>query len=378
MNESRATRYQRTRRRARGAAVACGVGVLAVAALTPAGQGTAEWAQRAMSRAPEPIRDVAAVLLFVTALVAVWEVGVIAAVFVLRKSAGPGPGRQAEDRAGGAGQWLAALLVLPAALWCALAVEAGAWVAGGRWWIVTAVIMIASLVAAMQVAPALLARFGGSRPLSRPALIERLGALALRLRVDIQSIDEVPSSSSVTSTALVAGTGQSRRVFIASDVLRDWSDEEIAVVVAHEFGHHVHHDLWWTLAVDSAVIVAGLAASGAVLRAAAMPPGALAALPVVGLVTWGTFIAATPLRHALSRWQERRADAFALTLTGGAAEFRAALRRLAARHLAEERPSRLTRWLYHRHPTVADRLRFADQFERINPSIDRPVDKSIY
>ena len=371
MNESRATRYQRTRRRARGAAVACGVGLLALAALTPAGQGTAEWAQRAMSRMPAPIRDEAAVLLFVTVLVTVWEVAVVAAVFVLGRQAGPGAARQAEDRAAGAGQFLAAVMVLPAALWCALAVQAGASMAGDRWWVVTAVVLIASLVAAMQAAPAILARLGGSRPLGRPALIERLGALALRLRVDIQSIEEVPSSSSVTSTALVAGTGQSRRVFIASDVLRDWSDEEIAVVVAHEFGHHVHHDLWWALAVDSAVVLAGLAASGAVLRAAAMPPGALAALPLVGLATWGTFIAATPLRHALSRWQERRADAFALELTGGTSEFRAALRRLAARHLVEERPSRLTRWLYHRHPTVADRLRFADQFERINQSIDR-------
>jgi len=371
MNESRATRYQRTRRRARGAAVACGAGLLALAALTPAGPSTADWAQRAMSRMPAPIRDVSAALLFVTVLVAVWEVAVVAAVFVLGRPAGPGGARQTEDRAAGAGQFLAAVMVLPAALWCALAVEAGASIAGGRWWIVTSVVLIASLVAAMQAAPAILARIGGSRPLGRPALIERLGALALRLRVDIQSIEEVPSSSSVTSTALVAGTGQSRRVFIASEVLRDWSDEEIAVVVAHEFGHHVHHDLWWALAVDSAVVAGGLAASGAVLRAASLPPGSLAALPVVGLVTWGTFIAATPLRHALSRWQERRADAFALELTGGAAEFRAALRRLAARHLVEERPSRLTRWLYHRHPTVADRLRFADQFERINQSIDR-------
>jgi STE24 endopeptidase len=136
------------------------------------------------------------------------------------------------------------------------------------------------------------------------------------------------------------------------------------VVVAHEFGHHVHHDLWWTIAVDSAVVATGLAASGAVLHALAMAPGDLTSLSVVGLATWGTFIAATPLRHALSRWQERRADAFALELTGGAAEFRAALKRLAARHLVEERPSRLTRWLYHRHPTVAERLSFADDFEK--------------
>ena len=34
----------------------------------------------------------------------------------------------------------------------------------------------------------------------------------------------------------------------------------------------------------------------------------------------------------------------------------AAVRRLSAQHLAEERPSTLTRWLFHRHPPVAERL----------------------
>ena len=73
-------------------------------------------------------------LLFVTVLVAVWEVAVVAIVFALGRPAGPAAARQGEDRAAGAGQFLAAVMVLPAALWCALAVEAGASIAGGRWW----------------------------------------------------------------------------------------------------------------------------------------------------------------------------------------------------------------------------------------------------
>jgi hypothetical protein len=29
---------------------------------------------------------------------------------------------------------------------------------------------------------------------------------------------------------------------------------------------------------------------------------------------------------------------------------------MAAHHLAEERPSALTRWFFHRHPTVEERI----------------------
>src|SRR5262245_36315880 len=228
MNESRATRYQRTRRRTRGAAVACGIAVLAVAALTPVGQAMAAWAGREVAALPAPLRELGALLLFITILVAAFALALVSAAFAIRRQAGSAAGRQAEDHGSRTSQLLAAAMILPVAIWCAIAVQAGVAIAGSRWWIVTAGILIATLAAAMQAAPALLARVGGSRPLSRPSLIERLGALARRLRVDIQSIEEVPSSASVTSTALVAGTGGSRRVFIAADLLRDWSDDEIA------------------------------------------------------------------------------------------------------------------------------------------------------
>jgi hypothetical protein len=48
-----------------------------------------------------------------------------------------------------------------------------------------------------------------------------------------------------------------------------------------------------------------------------------------------------------------------LALTGSAETFDTAIRRLGASHLAEERPGRWTRWLFHRHPSVAERLEYA-------------------
>jgi STE24 endopeptidase len=52
---------------------------------------------------------------------------------------------------------------------------------------------------------------------------------------------------------------------------------------------------------------------------------------------------------------ERAADRFAFELTGNAPAFAAAIERLGAQNLAEERPSRLARWLFYTHPPVAER-----------------------
>jgi STE24 endopeptidase len=363
MNEPRATRYQRILRRARSAGVICGLALLTAVVVTPTGRDLATWSQARATSLPSPLSSLAALLLFVAVMVIVWE-AVLALIMLGWRDRDRS--RRASAGSGGAlaGQVMAAAIVLPVAVWCGLTVQAGAWLADTRWWIVTGVLLVATFVVAMHVLPSALAHLAGARPLKRPALIERLGALARRLHVDIQAIEEVPAGAAVTATALVAGAGQSRRVFISSDLLQDWSDEEIAVVVAHELGHHAHHDLWLTLGLDAVLLTGGLRLADIALGRVGQSAGDLAALPLVALITWATFVAATPLRHALSRWQERRADAFALQLTGGAAEFKTALRRLASRHLVEERPSRATRWLYHRHPTVAERLSFADDFEK--------------
>jgi STE24 endopeptidase len=215
----------------------------------------------------------------------------------------------------------------------------------------------------------LLDRLADTRPLRDAALAVRLEGLARRLDVHLDGgILEWRVGSGTGHSALVAGAGRGRRVLIASTLVRDWSAEEIAVVVAHELAHHRHRDLWRAWALDTAVLAgAALAAHLAVTRLGpalgVAGVGDLASLPLAALAGGAAWIAATPLRHAQSRRHERRADATALALTGGADAFRAAVRRLGESHLAEERPSRLTRWLFHRHPPMAERLAAADAFQ---------------
>ncbi|HEX5068882.1 MAG TPA: M48 family metalloprotease [Vicinamibacterales bacterium] len=362
MNESKATRYQRNRRRAQAVGVACGGAWLAILAFTPVGQALAAWAGG--EAASGVLGHTLGLLFYLVIVLACWEAVSFLALWVAaRADRRADRSHQARD----ARQSLAAslLLALPASFILAGLVLAAAWVAGSWWWLAAAIATAGALVAALHLAPGVLARASKATPIERPALVERLGALARRIHVPIASIDVLPADSTLTASAIVAGAGERRRVFIADGLMRDWADEEISVVVAHELAHHVHHDLWTTLVLDVVVLAGGFWLAGAVrpwVAGADAPPAGLDMLPIVALLVCGVWLAASPARHALSRWQERRADRFALQLTGSTDAFQAAIRRLAAEHLVEERPSRLTQWFYHRHPTATERLETARTF----------------
>ena len=81
-----------------------------------------------------------------------------------------------------------------------------------------------------------------------------------------------------------------------------------------------------------------------------------------------------PAANAFSRRMERAADRFAWELTGRAEAFAAAMQRLAAQHLAEESPSRLSRWLFYTHPPFSERVEAAREWEarraRLKPRPD--------
>src|SRR5688500_7082779 len=329
MNESRAARHQRFRRRALAVRLGAGIATLAALAWTPAGPALADWSVRTAGGA--------APFLFGLVAAAGWELAMLAARVAAPAARDPDRSRARASGPGSAAasigpDLIAVALVALAASAAAFAVLAGQGAAGGLWWLMAASAAPVGETAVLLAAPAVLARLPGARPLARPALVERLGELARRVHVPIADIEEVPAGAALTSTAFVAGSGEARRIFISSDLLRDWHDEEIAVVVAHEMAHHAHHDLWQTLALDAAILAGAFAAASAwgpdpVIAAAAGPVdqiARLAALPGIAIIVAVVWVLATPLRLALSRRQERRADAFALELTGSVGEFRAA------------------------------------------------------
>jgi STE24 endopeptidase len=240
------------------------------------------------------------------------------------------------------------------------------------WWAIAAAIFTLLMVGLVQLAPVLLLPlFYTFRPLDRPALVERLVNLSTRARTRIAGVYEwVLSAHTRKANAALAGLGRTRRILLSDTLLADYSDDEIEVVLAHELAHHVHHDLWRGVALQTLLLFVGFFLAGRALAALAGPLDLRgfddpAGLPLLLLVAGVSAFVFTPLANALSRAHERRADKYALDTTRQPDAFISAMKRLSQQNLAEENPSQLVQWVFYSHPPIRERIDFALRWRRI-------------
>jgi STE24 endopeptidase len=239
-----------------------------------------------------------------------------------------------------------------------------------NWWLPAGAMFALLIVGLTNLAPVLLLPlFYRVRPLGRDALRSRLMGLAERAGARVLGAYEWGlGEKTKKANAALAGLGRTRRILVSDTMLAEYSDDEIEIVLAHELAHHVHGDIWKGLAFESALVVSGFFAAARVLdagvgahglRDAADPAG----LPLLLLAAGAVSLVMLPAAHAMSRAYERSADRFALELTGNPGAFISAMRRLAAQNLAEEQPSRVTQWLFYSHPPIRERIGAAQAFK---------------
>lgn len=122
-----------------------------------------------------------------------------------------------------------------------------------RWWLWAAVCFGSILIALAQLAPVvLLPIFYTLRPLDRPALVDRLVALADRAGARVLGVFEWRLSDRTRrANAALTGIGRTRRILLSDTLLAEHSDDEIEVILAHELSHHVHHDIWKAIALEA-------------------------------------------------------------------------------------------------------------------------------
>jgi STE24 endopeptidase len=372
LNEDKATRYHRLRRRADLLGTsAAGVVLLALsisggsARLRELGAALSQWV-------PERFND--AVMVMLVTIVVMLLLAIVELPFAYYH------GYLLEHRYGLSTQtrshWVSdqlkgvilgiALAVLgTSTVYYALREWPDAW-----WWIAAAIFAVAT-IGLTQLAPVvLLPIFYKFTPLDRPALAERLLQLASRARTHVTGVFVwVLSSHTRKANAALAGLGRTRRILLSDTLLADYSDDEVEVILAHELAHHVHHDLWRGIALQAAALFGGFFVASVLLSALAdwlglrglSDPSGLPALLLIGGV-W-TFLW-LPVVNAVSRAQERAADRYALQTTRNVDAFVTAMKRLSQQNLAEEHPAAIVRFLFYSHPPIRERIDAARAFGR--------------
>ena len=372
MNEDKASRYHRLKRRASVMSMLWGALLLAGVAATGWSAGLRDAAARlSASVAPASFQPATTILFFVLLLSLLNEIAGLPLGFY----SGFHLERQYELSKETLGGWLVdqaksfGLGIVLAAI-AAEIVYGFIRLSPDRWWLTAGLTFTVLIVGLTNLAPVLLLPiFYSVKPLDRDALRARLLALAERAGARVLGAYEWGLGEKTRkANAALAGLGGTRRILVSDTMLAEFSDDEIEVVLAHEIAHHVHGDIWKGIAFESTLIVAGFYLAAQVLRALAAPAGLhgvddVAGLPLLLLAAGAVSLVMVPAAHAMSRGFERSADRFALNLTKNPVAFISAMRRLGAQNLAEEHPSKIVQWLFYSHPPVRDRIAAAQAFK---------------
>jgi STE24 endopeptidase len=231
---------------------------------------------------------------------------------------------------------------------------------GPGWWLPGAAAVTAFGTGVATLAPVLLdPLFNRFEPLPDGPLRRDVLALAERAGVRVGEVYEVDASRRTTAiNAYVTGLGPTKRVVLYDTLLRDFTEEDVRFVVAHELGHVRYRDVFRGVALMAVTAPTGLLAvarladrlSGGARGPAAVPAVALAAAlvaPPVGA-----------LSSRLSRAIEARADVFAMELTGESRALVDFERRIALANVIDPAPPAVER-LVATHPTTMERIGLA-------------------
>ncbi len=242
-----------------------------------------------------------------------------------------------------------------------------------RWWLWSGLLAAPLTLLALVVAPVWIAplfdRYG---PMRDKVLEARIRDLASRAGIADSRIFEVRKSDDTRQVnAFVTGFAGSKRIVLWDTLVDRLAPDEVVFVMGHEMGHYVlNHTLtiifgttvMMTLSLYAVHRVAGWALSRFQSRFGFGRLDDVASLPLLALVGGVVMLTTTPAALALSRWQEREADRFALEITRDNAAGARTFVRLHDENLAVPRTGLIYRLWRGSHPDLADRIAFANGY----------------
>jgi len=235
---------------------------------------------------------------------------------------------------------------------------------GTLWWLPVGIVLTLLSVVLARLAPVLIMPlFYTFTPITEGSLRDRILRLCENTGLTINGIFAFNLSKNTRkANAGFTGLGKAKRIILGDTLLRDFTEEEIETVFAHELGHYRHRHITVGIVVGTVSTFTGLYIAAqlhawSLVRIGFASLTDLGALPL--LAVWLSLfgLLTLPLGNLLSRRHERQADAYAVEKTGKAAAFASALRKLAETNLADPEPHPLVELLFYSHPSIGRRIR---------------------
>lgn len=236
-----------------------------------------------------------------------------------------------------------------------------------RWWFHAWLLSIPFFFFMMFIQPVVIdPLYNDFYPLKNKELETEILKLASQADIPAEHVYEVNMAEKTNAlNAYVTGIGANSRIVLWDTTLNRLKEKEILVIMAHEMGHYVEKHIYIGIAGYLILTFAGLWLTarlmksiitryGKVLKITGV--GNLSSLPLFLLITAMLLFASSPLSNFVSRYQEERADQYAMEMLQDKDSAITMFQELTRSGLSQVNPPLLVKWFRYSHPTMLERI----------------------
>lgn len=241
-----------------------------------------------------------------------------------------------------------------------------------RWWLAAWLLSVPFSIFMMFIQPVLIdPLYNDFYPLKDKQLEEKILNMANKANIPAEHVYEVNMSTKTNSlNAYVTGVGSNSRIVLWDTTLERLTDEEILFIMAHEMGHYVEKHIYIGIAGYLLLTLIGLWITAKLMERWISKRGEdwrvekitnISSLPAFLLITSILLFAASPVTNIVSRYQEARADTYAIRMTEDQEAGIQTFQSLTKAGLSQVNPPLLVKIFRYGHPTMLERIQAIEE-----------------
>ncbi len=236
-----------------------------------------------------------------------------------------------------------------------------------RWWLYAWLLTIPFTIFVMFIQPVVIdPLYNDFYPLKNKELETKILTLATQANIPAEHVYEVNMAEKTNAlNAYVTGIGSNSRIVLWDTTLNRLTDNEILFIMAHEMGHYVEKHIYFGIAGYLFLMLIGLWLTAKIMRRLISRYGqvlkinkisCIRSYPLFLLITSILLFASNPVSNFISRYQETRADQYAINLMNDREAAVTAFQKLTISGLSEVNPPLLVKWFRYTHPPMLERI----------------------
>ena len=243
-----------------------------------------------------------------------------------------------------------------------------------RWWLYAWLLSVPFTLFMMFLQPVVIdPLYNDFYPLKNKELETKILVMANKAHIPAEQVFEVDMAEKTNSmNAYVTGIGSNARIVLWDTTLNRLSDNQILFIMAHEMCHYVEKHIYYGIALYLLLSFIGLYLTYRIMNWAVKRWGRelkipdvrdIRSLPLFFLIISILLFASSPLTNLISRYEETRADRYAINMTKDPADAITSFQELTRSGLSQVNPPLLVKIFRYDHPTMLDRIAMLEDYE---------------